>query len=94
MRELKPFYRGAKIPLVGAITQEKVLTLMTLDGSLDGPAFQVFIDHFLVPKLWPGAVGVMDKLAVHRMALVKTKIEAVGAHVVDLSPYSPDFNQA
>ena len=92
VRELKPFYRGAKITLVGAITQDQVLALMTLDGSLDGAAFQVFIDHFLLPKLWQGAVVVMDKLAVHKMASVVTKIEAVGGSVVYLSAYSPDFN--
>ncbi|NES83265.1 MAG: transposase [Moorea sp. SIO2B7] len=89
--ELKPFYRGAKITLVGAITQDQVLALMTLDGSLDGAAFQVFIDHFLLPKLWHGAVVVMDKLAVHKMASVVTKIEAVGGSLVYLSAYSPDF---
>lgn len=51
VREMKPFYRGSKVTLVGAMTQDKVLALMTLDGSLDTAAFQVFIDHFLIPKL-------------------------------------------
>ena len=99
VRELKPFYRGSKVTLVGAISPNKVVTLMTLDGSLDGAAFQVFIDHFLLPNLWAGAVVVMDKLAIHRMASVASKIESVsavadmkGASVVYLSPYSPDFN--
>ncbi|MDJ1182725.1 transposase, partial [Roseofilum casamattae] len=82
VRELKPFYRGSKITLVGAITQDKVLTLMTLNGSLDGAAFQVFVDHFLVPNLWKGAVVVMDRLAIHRMESVVKKIEGVGARVV------------
>ncbi|MDJ1185418.1 transposase, partial [Roseofilum casamattae] len=67
-------------------------TLMTLNGSLDGAAFQVFVDHFLVPNLWKGAVVVMDRLAIHRMESVVKKIEGVGARVVYLSPYSPDFN--
>ncbi len=48
---MKPFYRGEKVTLVGAITQDKVLALMTLDGSLYTAAFKVFIDPFLVPKL-------------------------------------------
>lgn len=51
VREMKPFYRGSKVTLVGAITQDKVLALMTLDGSLDTAAFKVFIDHLLVPCL-------------------------------------------
>ncbi|MEQ9469429.1 MAG: transposase [Roseitalea porphyridii] len=92
VRELKPFYRGAKVTLVGAMTQKEILALMTLNGSLDGAAYNVFIEHFLVPKLWPGAVVVMDNLAVHKLASIVPKIEAVGASVVYLSPYSPDFN--
>ncbi|NER53063.1 MAG: IS630 family transposase [Symploca sp. SIO1A3] len=92
VRDIKPFYRGAKITLVGAISQNKALALMTLNGSLDGNAFQVFIDHFLLPELWPGAVVVMDNLAVHKLASISSKIESVGASVIYLSPYSPDFN--
>jgi transposase len=92
VRELKPFYRGAKITLVGAITQNKALALMTLNGSLDGEAFKVFIDRFLLPQLWSGAVVVMDNLAVHQLASISSKIESVGASVIYLSPYSPDFN--
>ncbi|MDB9519912.1 IS630 family transposase [Roseofilum reptotaenium CS-1145] len=92
VRELKPYYRGAKITLVGAISQQEVLALMTLDGSLDGEAFKVFINDFILPKLWPGAVVVMDNLPVHKLASIVSKIEAVGASVIYLSPYSPDFN--
>ncbi|HBQ97278.1 MAG TPA: IS630 family transposase, partial [Cyanobacteria bacterium UBA11691] len=60
VRELKPYYRAEKITLVGAITQQKILALMTLNGSLDGEAFKVFVKEFLLPQLWPGAVVVMD----------------------------------
>jgi len=65
---------------------------MSIDGSLDTAAFKVFIDHFLVPKLWPGAVVAMDNLAIHKRESIRAKIEAVGASVIYLSPYSPDFN--
>ncbi|HBR00045.1 MAG TPA: IS630 family transposase, partial [Cyanobacteria bacterium UBA11691] len=92
VREMKPFYRGEKVTLVGAMTQDKVLALMTLNGSLDTAAFKVFIDPFLVPKLWPGAVVSMDNLAIHKRESIVKKIEAVGASVIYLSPYSPDFN--
>ena len=47
---LKPFYRGAKTTVVGAISLKKVVGIMTLDGSMDGKAFSVFIEHFLVPN--------------------------------------------
>ena len=90
--ELKPFYRGEKVTAIGAISLNKVLALMTMNGSLYGAAFMVFIEKFLCPQLWPGAVVVMDNLPVHKLDLIEQKIEAVGASVIYLSPYSPDFN--
>jgi putative transposase len=68
--DLKPFYRGAKVTVVGAISFKKVVGLMTLDGSMDGRAFEVFIEHFLVPNLWEGAVVVMDNLPAHKLGLL------------------------
>lgn len=90
--ELKPFYRGAKITAIGAISLQKVLALMTLNDSMDGAAFQVFVEQCLCPQLWSGAVVVMDNLPAHKLASIIPKIEAVGASVIYLSPYSPDFN--
>jgi len=56
--DLKPFYRVAKITVVGIISLKKVVARMTLDGSMDGKAFSVFIEHFLVPNLGDSAVEV------------------------------------
>ncbi|MFO5473297.1 MAG: transposase, partial [Dolichospermum sp.] len=47
---------------------------------------------FLVPQLWTGAVVIMDNLPAHKLASIKPMIESVGAKVICLSPYSPDFN--
>ncbi|HZH38885.1 MAG TPA: transposase [Bacillales bacterium] len=63
--DLKPFYRGAKTTVFGAISLKKVVEIMTINGSMDGKKFSVFIEHFLVPKLWKGAVVVMDNLPAH-----------------------------
>lgn len=90
--EMKPFYHGAKVTVVGAISIKKVVALMTMNNSMDGKAFEVFIKQFLVPQLWPGAVVVMDNLPAHKLASIKPMIESVGAKVLCLSPYSPDFN--
>jgi hypothetical protein len=57
--DLKPFY-GTKITVFGAISLKKIVGRMTLYGSMDGKVFSVFIEHFLVPNLWKGAVVVMD----------------------------------
>ena len=60
--DLKPFYRGAKVTVIGAISLKKVVGLMTLNGSMDSQAFAVFVEQCLVPNLWEGAVVVMDNL--------------------------------
>ena len=58
--EIKPFYRGAKVTAIGAISMNQVLAVMTMNDSMDGRAFAVFIEKFLCPELWKGAVVVMD----------------------------------
>ena len=90
--ELKPFYRGAKVSVIGAISLKQVLAVMTLDGSMDGNTFAAFIEHYLVPQLWTGAVVVMDNLPAHKVAAIQPLLQAAGASILDLSPYSPDFN--
>lgn len=90
--ELKPFYRGAKVTAIGAITINKVVALMTMNDSMDGNAFEVFVEKFLVPQLWSGAVVIMDNLSAHKVVSITPMIEAVGASIICLSPYSPDFN--
>ena len=59
---------------------------------MDGRAFSVFIEKFLCPQLWVGAVVVMDNLPAHKLASIEPMINAVGASVICLSRYSPDFN--
>ena len=90
--DLKPFYLGAKVTAIGAISIRKVLALMTMNNSMNGKAFEVFIEKFLVPELWVGAVVVMDNRPAHKMAAIAPIIQSVGASIINLSPYSPDFN--
>ncbi|MBW4608162.1 MAG: transposase [Hassallia sp. WJT32-NPBG1] len=83
---------GAKVTVIGAVSIKEVLAVMTLNGSMDGNAFEVFIKECLVPKLWSGAVVIMDNLPAHLRASIEASIQLVGAIVLNLSPYSPDFN--
>jgi transposase len=98
--DFKPFYRGSKVSVIGAISISKVLAvlkdtashMMTLDDSMDAAAFKVYVSKCLVPQLWKGAVVVMDNLPAHKVKAIAPLIEAVGAKVLYLSPYSPEFN--
>jgi transposase len=65
---------------------------MVLDGPINGVWFQAYVDQVLVPELRPGDVVVMDNLGSHKGAGVRTSIEATGATLLYLPPYSPDFN--
>ncbi len=90
--DFKPFYRGSKVSVIGAISVSTVLAVMTRDESMDAAAFEVYVSKCRVPQLWKGAVVVMDNLPAHQIDLMAPLIEAVGAKVLYLSPYSPDFN--
>ena len=63
-----------------------------MNDSMNGEAFALFIQHFLCPQLGEGAVVVMDNFPAHKLASIKPMIESVGASIIFLSPYSPDFN--
>ena len=89
---LKPFYRGKRITVIGAITHARCLGIKTLDKGMNGEDFQQFLKEELAPKLWSGAVVVMDNLPAHKVKGVTKIIENAGAKVVYLSPYSPEFN--
>ena len=88
----KPFYRGERITVVGAITQEKVIAFDIIGKSMKGEDFKKFVKEHLVPELWDGAVVVMDRLRAHQVEGIKEMVEEVGAKVIYLSGYSPDFN--
>ena len=65
---------------------------MVLDGAMNGPAFLAYVQQVLVPTLSSGDIVVMDNLPAHKSAGVRTAIEAAGATLRHLPPYSPDFN--
>lgn len=65
---------------------------MLIDGAMDGDAFEAYVRQVLVPTLAPCDVVIMDNLSVHKRPAVRAAIEAAGAKMLFLPPYSPDFN--
>ena len=63
-----------------------------LDGAVDGQSFLAYAEQFLAPALRPGDVVVMDNLGSHKVAGVREAVEARGATLLCLPPYSPDLN--
>ena len=65
---------------------------MVLDGPMDGAVFLVYVRKFLGPALSPGDIVIADNLSSHKVAGVRKAIEASGATLRYLPPYSPDLN--
>jgi transposase len=78
--------------LVAALDRRGMRCSMVLDGAVNGLAFEAFVEQVLVPTLSSGDVVVMDNLSSHKGATVRALVEAAGASVVYLPPYSPDLN--
>ena len=65
---------------------------LVLDGAIDGAAFRAYAEQFLAPTLKPGDLVVLDNLSSHKVSGVREIIEARGARLLYLPPYSPDLN--
>jgi transposase len=77
---------------VGGFTLCGFVAPMLLDGPMDGECFLAWVGQMLAPTLRPGDIVIMDNLPAHKVAGVRQAIEATGAGLLYLPPYSPDFN--
>jgi len=80
------------LTMIGAMTVKGVLAAVTVDAATDGEIFRRFVSEALVPNLKPGDVVVMDNLQAHKAAGIQEAIEAAGARLLYLPPYSPDLS--
>ena len=80
------------ISTIAAMTVAGVTAAASFDGATDTDLFVTFVAEALVPTLTAGQVVVMDNLAPHKAPRVRELIEAAGAKLLLLPPYSPDFN--
>jgi transposase len=76
----------------GALRLTGMTAPFVYDGAMNGNVFLAYVEQVLVPTLSPGDVVVMDNLPAHKAAGVRDAIEAAGARLLYLPPYSPDFN--
>src|SRR3954471_6940521 len=86
-------YGGWKtITFVAGLRPSGVVAPFVLDGPINRAAFEAYVEKVLVPALRPGDVVILDTLSSHKGARVRALIEAAGASLLYLPPYSPDFN--
>lgn len=87
-----PKNRGRNTTILGAMSATGWQVAMTLEGAADRLAFEVFIEHYLLPTLRPGQIIVLDNLSIHKGQRVRELVEAAGCSLLFLPTYSPDFN--
>ena len=80
------------LTILGAMSVGGMIATMTVEAATDAEIFLAYLDHVLCPQLKPGQVVIMDNLSSHKVAGVRERIEACGASVLYLPPYSPDLN--
>jgi len=87
-----PKGKHINLTVVGAIALDGVRSLMAYEGGTTRVAFLRFVRDALAPSLRRGDVVVMDNLSAHYTEGVREAIDAVGASVMYLPPYSPELN--
>jgi transposase len=87
-----PINYGTNLTLLGALGIRGVEALMTVEGATDGDVFRVYVEQILCPTLRDGDLVVMDNLGAHKVAGIGEAIEARGAQLRYLPPYSPDLS--
>lgn len=88
----KPNHRGKRMSMIGALGYDGLRSGMFWDGYVDGCAFEIFLDEYLIPSLHPGGVVVWDNFSAHKRWDFEKKINEADAFLVFLPPYSPELS--
>ena len=83
---------GLNVTILGALSCNGLDAVMTVEGATDTAVFRAYVEQVLVPTLVVDDVVVMDNLSVHKVSGIREAIEATGARLLYLPPYSPDYS--
>lgn len=87
-----PRHRGENKTVLASLSLAGVGPTMRFDGPMTTDRFEGYVRHALAPTLRPGQIVVADNLRAHHSERARAAIEAQGARLIHLPPYSPDFN--
>ena len=77
---------------LAALRQDGLYAPLVIDGAITGDLFRAYVQQHLAPTLHPGDLVILDNLSAHKVAGIRSAIEAAQARLVYLPPYSPDLN--
>jgi transposase len=83
---------GRNVTILGALSCHGLEAVMTVDGATDAAVFHAYVTHVLAPTLRPDDIVVMNNLSAHKVQGIETTIQATGARLIFLPPYSSDFS--
>ena len=92
LRAKVPCSRWETTTFLGAMRATGFVAPLCIEGAINGQLFEAWVKQHLVKTLRAGDVVVMDNLSSHKGPRVRLLIEAAGANLLYLPPYSPDFN--
>jgi len=90
--EATPGFSGPHYTLVATLSLQGIQAPWMFEGAMDTLAFDTYVQHVLAPTLRPGDIVLADNLSAHQGEMARTAIEARGARLEFLPPYSPDLN--
>lgn len=88
----EPFGHWKTTTFTAALRHDGLTAPLVLDGPMDGDSFRAYVGQVLVPTLKAGDIVIMDNLPSHKVVGIREMIEAAGAKLLYLPPYSPDLN--
>ena len=92
LRSSVPHGHWKTTTFIAGLRRSGMVAPMVLDGPINRDAFIAYVRQVLVPDLSPGDIVIMDNLSSHKVPAAREAIEAAGATLLFLPPYSPDFN--
>jgi transposase len=87
-----PRNRGKNTTLLTSLSLEGVGASLIIEGAVNTPVFEAYVEQILAPSLAAGQIVVLDNLSVHKGARVRQLIEARGCELLFLPAYSPDYS--
>jgi transposase len=87
-----PFGHCKITTLVAGLCTGGIAAPCVFDGAINGERFRAYVEQMLAPRLRPDEIVLMDNLSSHKVAGIREAIEAQGAQIIYLPPYSPDLN--
>jgi len=87
-----PFGHWETMTFVSALRHDGMVAPMLIEGPMNGELFLAYVEQCLIPTLKPNDIVIIDNVATHKVAGVAEAIEAAGATLRYLPPYSPDLN--